>query len=180
MSEFDTDVLIIGAGPAGLALAIALARYGVKFRIIDKNAERSAKSKALAVHSRTLEVFEDLELIDRFLQESIRIEGVNIFAEKTQIARLTFDGLDSPYPFTVSLSQSKTEQLLEEKLSEFGLFVERSSELLTISNESECVVSRIKQEGGKEALVRSRWAVGCDGAHSAVRHALNLSFSGSQ
>ncbi len=174
----DIDVLIVGAGPTGLTLACELARHGVSFRIIDKEDHASDKSKALAVHSRTLEVFEDMGIVERFLTFGLKLRGINIFADSKQIAHMTFDELDGPYGFALTLPQSDTERILMERLGELGAQVERSIDLVDVRQQKDSVENRVRKAGGQEEIINSRYTVGSDGAHSTVRKALNLEFSG--
>src|SRR5690349_8354985 len=117
MANHDVEVLIVGAGPTGLTLACELARHGVSFRIIDKLSVGSNKSKALAVHSRSLEMLEDMGIVDRFITFGLPLHGVNIFADSKQIAKLSLDELDSYYSYTLSIPQSDTERILMERLA---------------------------------------------------------------
>src|SRR5271165_1825350 len=122
-------VLVVGAGPVGMTLASELARYGVPVRIIDKAAERTDKSKALVVWSRTL------ELLDRgggsapFIGAGFKAEAVNIIAGEKVIGRVSMEDVRTPYPYALMLPQSETERLLEEQLGGLGVAVERRVEL---------------------------------------------------
>lgn len=178
--ETKVDVLIVGAGPTGLTLACELARHGVSFRLIDKAPVASDKSKALAVHARSLEVFEDMGIVEKFLTYGLKIRGINIFAERNQIAHMTLDELDSFYSFTISLPQSDTERILMERLAELGFAVERALELVELKQDSNSVECKLRSTEGDEETIKTRWVVGCDGAHSVVRKQLNLQFSGSK
>lgn len=152
------DVLVVGAGPSGLFMAAELVRHGLSVRVIEKNAERSIHSKALAIQPRTLEIFAHLGIVDRFLAEGLRVQAMNPTASGRPLGRLSFTGLDTPYPFVLSLEQSKTERILEEYLLSLGVRVERGVEL--------------------RAFDETPWVVGCDGSHSTVRKLAGLSFKG--
>lgn len=180
MTNYDVDVLVVGAGPTGLTLACELARHGVSFRIIDKLSVGSNKSKALAVHSRSLEMLEDMDIVERFLTFGLKLHGVNIFADHKQIAKLTFDELDSFYSFALSLPQSDTERILMERLAELDHAVERSRDLVALKQDADAVESTITDDNGKTETLRTRWVVGADGAHSSVRKLLNMEFVGSK
>jgi 2-polyprenyl-6-methoxyphenol hydroxylase-like FAD-dependent oxidoreductase len=180
MSEQNVDVLIVGAGPTGLTLACELARHGVSFRIIDKTAVASDKSKALAIHARSLEVLEDMGIVDKFLTFGLKLKAVNVFADNKQIAHLALDELDSFYSFTLSLPQSDTERILMERLAELGHSVERSMEVVALTQSNDTVECKVKTASGSEELIRTRWTVGCDGAHSVVRKQLKLDFTGTK
>ena len=127
-------VLIIGAGPVGMTMASELTRYGVAIRIVDKAAERTDKSKALVLWSRTL------ELLDRgggtsapFIEAGFKAEAVNFVAGSKVIGRVTMESVQSPYPYGLMLPQSDTERLLEQLLGAQGITVERRVELITFT-----------------------------------------------
>jgi 2-polyprenyl-6-methoxyphenol hydroxylase-like FAD-dependent oxidoreductase len=178
MDKHDVDVLIVGAGPTGLTLACELARHWVSFRIIEKDAEPSRKSKALAVHSRSLEVFEDMGIVDRFLAIGLKLKGINVYADNKQIAHLTLDELDSYYSFALTLAQSETERLLSERLNELGGLIERCRELTAIAQQKNGVKATVSSEDGSFETINCRYLVGCDGAHSMVRKKLGVEFEG--
>ncbi len=148
------DVLVVGAGPTGLFMAAEAARHGLSVRIIDQAISRSVYSKAIAIQPRTLEIFRHLGIVDRFLDQGVRVRALN------GLTRISFDELDTDYPFVLSLEQSKTEAILEEYLGSLGVRVERGVQLKTLEQ------------------FPAKWVVGCDGSHSAVRKLLGLSFEG--
>ena len=176
----STDVLIVGAGPTGLTAAIQLARYGIPIRIIDKEPQRSDKSRALAVHARTLEIFARLGLADQLIARGTRALHGNMNVNGRFIATMNFSdiGIDeTPYPFILIVSQADTEQVLEAELSRLGVAVERPLTLTEFSQGDQGVSAQIEGDAGTE-LVRARYLVGADGAHSTVRHGCNLAFEG--
>jgi len=176
----DLDVLVVGGGPTGLTMAIQLARQGVNFRVIDKYKEPSDKSKALGVHSRTLEILDDFGVIDEFLASGVEVNIINVFADGKRIAHLTLDELDSPFPFALCLPQSRTEELLRKLLGSFGKSVEHSLELVEMEQLSDRVIATIIDADGNRQEISCRYLVGCDGSHSKVRHLLGLDFEGEQ
>ncbi len=171
-------VLVVGAGPVGMTMASELARYGVSVRIIDKASQRTDKSKALVIWSRTL------ELLDRgggsapFIDAGFKTKAVNFIAGNKAIGRVSMEGVRSPYPFGLMLPQSETERLLEERLHDLGVAVERPVELTSFETREEGVRAALRHADGREEVVTTDWLVGCDGAHSAVRHGLGATFSG--
>lgn len=173
-----TEVLVAGAGPVGLTMAAELARYGVSVRIIDKAAQRSDKSKAMVVWSRTLELLDRAGCVPDFLAAGTRVTTASIIAGPKTIGKIDLGSVLSPYPFALMLPQSDTERLLEAHLNALGVFVERSTELTSFSDTDGTVVSKIRKAGGPEQELQSAWLVGCDGAHSAVRHGLRMVFVG--
>lgn len=124
-----TDVLIVGAGPTGLILATELARRGVSCRIIEKRLERSTRSKALAVHARTLELLDLLGLADEFVRRGYTSPGFSLRANARRPLRANLHGLDSAFPFVLILPQAETEALLEAHLNNLGVQVGRGTEL---------------------------------------------------
>jgi 2-polyprenyl-6-methoxyphenol hydroxylase-like FAD-dependent oxidoreductase len=171
-------VLIVGGGPVGMTMASELARYGVAIRIIDQAAERTDKSKALVLWSRTL------ELLDRgggsapFIEAGFKAEAVNLVAGDKVIGRVAMDSVESPYPYGLMLPQSDTERLLEQRLGEQGVAVERRIELVTFTQRDDGVEALLQHADGRKETVSARWLIGCDGAHSAVRHTLGAPFTG--
>lgn len=174
-----SPVLIVGAGPTGLTLANALLKQGVPFRIIDKLAAPAAVSKALAVWSGSLEAFGALGLAERFIADWMRMETLRIGDGPHALAAMPIaEGVDSPFPFTLILPQSRTEAILAERLAENCIQVERGVELLGFTEAGPVVEARLKHADGHEEEVACSFLVGCDGARSAVRHGLDIPFEG--
>ncbi len=174
----DATVLIVGAGPVGLAMACELTRYGIPVRIIEKEAVANDKSKALGIHARTMEVFENMGVVDKFLERGQKLHGANLFYERKRVLHLSFDELDTPYPFVLSLPQFETERLLSEHLRSAGIEVERSTQLLGFWQDADSVTCTLVHADGHEESVDFLWVIGCDGSHSTVRHRLDLPFEG--
>ena len=176
----NTPVLIVGAGPVGLTLACELTRYQVPVRIVDKAPQRTDKSKALVLWSRTL------ELLDRgdqgsapFVEAGFKVVGVNIVtADGAVVGHVKMDSVASPYPYALMLPQSDTERLLEERLQRLGVSVERSTEAIALAIGADGVQATLRRVDGREETVQADWLAGCDGAHSIVRHTLAAPFSG--
>lgn len=171
------DVLVVGAGPVGLTMAAELARHGLSCRIVDKSPAPSDKSKALVVWSRSLEMLEDMGAVAPFLEAGMAVHGASIYAGTRRLVHLTFE-IDSPYDYGLMLPQCETERLLAAHLERFDLRVERAVELVALAPEADAVRAVLRPAGGREEESRFAWAVGCDGAHSAVRHQLAAEFSG--
>jgi 2-polyprenyl-6-methoxyphenol hydroxylase-like FAD-dependent oxidoreductase len=183
MSQIPTgresqSVLIVGAGPVGLTLAIELARYGVPFSIVDRAPQRGAKSKALAIWSRTLELFDRAACADLLIAGGNPAAAANIFADGHKVARVTFDGVDSPHPYVLMIPQSDTERLLESHLESLGQSVRRGVEVTAFEDTTNGVRVSLHSADGQAETRSFGWLVGCDGAHSFVRHKLGLSFEG--
>ncbi len=176
------DILIVGAGPTGLTLANDLLRRKVSFRIIDKAASATTISKAIVVHARNLEMFENLKMVEPFLKAGLALRGSNIFADGKRIVHLSLDEIDSHFKFALTIPQDKTEQLLADRLTAAGMAIERSKELISFVEESEGIAASVAgtaSDGSiRTEIIKAKYLVGCDGAHSAVRHTLDLRFTG--
>lgn len=173
------DVLIVGAGPVGLTMAASLDAQGVKCRIIDKAPSASDKSKALVVWSRTLELLDKLGLAETFVATGMKINGASMYHEGKRVVHIQLTGADSPFGFPLMIPQNETERLLTEYLARRGVNIERRVELVDFGVQAEKVVCQLRHADGSEETCEVPWVIGCDGAHSTVRHALGLEFSGS-
>ncbi|MDB5721610.1 MAG: monooxygenase [Alphaproteobacteria bacterium] len=173
-----TQVLIVGAGPVGLTMAAELARYGVSVRIVDKAPQRTDKSKALVLWSRTLELLERGPGSARFIAAGFKAQAVNFIAGDKLIGRVDMGAVDTPFPFGLMIPQADTERLLEEYLAELGVTVERGVEVTDFSCELDGVTATLLQSDGSDDLVSAEWLIGCDGAHSLVRHTVGAPFTG--
>jgi 2-polyprenyl-6-methoxyphenol hydroxylase-like FAD-dependent oxidoreductase len=176
----NASTLIVGAGPVGLTLACELTRYRVPVRIVDKAPQRTDKSKAIVLWSRTLEL---LDRGDRgstpFVEAGFKVGGVNIVAaDGNVIGHVSMNSVASPYRYALMLPQSDTERLLEERLQRLGVSVERGTEVAALTIEADSVEATLRRADGGEETVHADWLAGCDGAHSIVRHALAVPFSG--
>jgi 2-polyprenyl-6-methoxyphenol hydroxylase-like FAD-dependent oxidoreductase len=174
-----STVLIAGAGPVGLTLANELVRHGVSVRIVDKAAARTDKSKALVLWSRSLELFDDAGYVEQFLPAGFPAHGAQISTGKEIVARVSLDSVDSRFPYALMIPQSETERILEERLAVHRLTVERSVELTAFTDKGTSVEATLKKADGATETLEADWLVGCDGAHSSVRHGLNFAFEGS-
>ena len=158
-----TSVLIVGAGPVGMTLASELARYGVSVRIVDKAAARTDKSKALVVWSRTLELLDRGGGAAAFIKAGFKALAVNIVAGSKLVGRVDMESIKSPYPFGLMLPQSETERLLEERLRDLGVAVERQVELASFKTGTDGVEAVLRHADGREEAVSTDWLLGCDG-----------------
>jgi 2-polyprenyl-6-methoxyphenol hydroxylase-like FAD-dependent oxidoreductase len=177
----ETDVLIVGAGPTGLVLALSLARQGAKVRVVDRAEGPGTTSRALAVQARTLELYRQLGLTDEIVADGLNTPAVNLWVRGARAARISLgemgEGL-TPYPFLHIFPQDRHERLLEERLEAAGVRVERRTEVTTVDDHGDRIVARLADAGGAERTTESRWIAGCDGARSVVRHAIGASFQG--
>jgi 2-polyprenyl-6-methoxyphenol hydroxylase-like FAD-dependent oxidoreductase len=173
----SVDVLIVGAGPVGLFLANECARRGMTFRIVEMKSSQSEHSKALAVFPRTLEIFDMAGVVDGFLEKANRVNWVSMITHDRSLGRLHFEAKETPYPFVAMVPQDVTERLLAEELTKRDGAVEYDTKFVAAEQRDKDVLVTIER-GGETSKVTAAYVVGCDGAHSAVRHALNLTFEG--
>jgi 2-polyprenyl-6-methoxyphenol hydroxylase-like FAD-dependent oxidoreductase len=166
-------VLICGAGPTGLSLALELARFGVAFRIIDKASHSAEHSPALGVQARTLELLEAADITDRLLAVTQRVTNVQVAAGSRPLIDVGFRELPSAYPFLAVIAQSDTERIMCGALETQGITVERGVTLTALAPYAGGVDVDLAGPGGTER-VRARFVAGCDGAHSTVRRELDL------
>jgi 2-polyprenyl-6-methoxyphenol hydroxylase-like FAD-dependent oxidoreductase len=157
----DDDVLVIGAGPTGLVLALWLTKLGVRVRILDKTAGPGTTSRALAVQARTLELYRQLDLADAVLARGHRVPAVNLWVRGKRAARLGFEVIGAgltPYSFMEIFPQDEHERLLIERLAACGVQVERRSELLGFREETDRVCARVRTAQGDEVQLSARIA----------------------
>jgi len=177
----QSDVLVVGAGPTGLALALWLAKLSVKVRIIDKTGGPGTTSRALAVQARTLELYRQLDLTDAVIAKGHQVPAVNLWVRGEAVARLAFErvGADlTPYPFLHIFPQDQHERLLVERLQALGVAVERQTELTGFTDGKDGVTARLRGPDGREVDAAARFIAGCDGARSIVRETIGTGFPG--
>jgi 2-polyprenyl-6-methoxyphenol hydroxylase-like FAD-dependent oxidoreductase len=182
MTNDATDVLICGAGAAGLALAIDLARRGIRFRLIEKEHEPFRGSRGKGIQPRTQEIFEDLGILDRIValggvyppQRSYRTDGSYV---DSNVMELRGSTPAEPYHIPLMIPQFLTERVMRERLAELGHTVEFGCELIRFEQDSDGVHARLISKRGEEC-VRARYLIGADGGRSLVRRALGIGFPG--
>ena len=179
----DPCILIAGAGPSGLLLAIALRRMGVASRLIDANAGPTDEARATVLRPRTLEILGQLGLFEVFRAAGVDMHGARIYEGGDRLVmESATDAVESPHPFNLSLPQSATERLLVAELARLGQTVERNTELMSATQDQEGVTAVLRHadrdDGTAEETVTCAWLVGADGAHSVARHALGLELEG--
>jgi 2-polyprenyl-6-methoxyphenol hydroxylase-like FAD-dependent oxidoreductase len=176
-----SDVLIVGAGPTGLVLALWLTKLGVSVRLIDKTAEPGTTSRALAVQARTIELYRQVNLSDAVIAEGHKVPAVNLWVKGEPAARIPFETVGSdltPYPFLEIFPQDQHERLLIDRLDTLGVPVERRTELVGFSDKATHVVARLRGQDGQEEEVAAHYIAGCDGARSVVRNIVGTGFPG--
>lgn len=170
----ETDAVVIGAGPAGLALGIELLRHGARVRILERHIRRSQASRAVVIHARTLEIFQDLGVLDAVLERGQRIGHMSILAEGKPIYEADFSGMRTLFPFCIDLPQGETETILERRLNELGGTIEYGCEVTGIANQPGYVEIEYRSGSGEKQRLVSAYAIGCDGAKSFVRERLRF------
>jgi len=177
----DTDVLIVGAGPTGLVLALWLTRLGVRVRIVDKTAEPGTTSRALAVQARTLEFYSQVGLADAVVERGRKTIAANLWVAGKRVAHAVLGEMGSglsPFPYALIFPQDEHECLLIERLSQAGVQVERRTELIKFEEAAGRVIAYLKRPDGEQETCEAAYIAGCDGAHSIVREALQIGFPG--
>ena len=156
----DPHVLVVGAGPTGLALALWLTHQGVRVRIVDKTPEPSTTSRALGVHARTLELYRQIDLADATVAGGVRAAGINFWVKGRRVAHAAVGDMGqglSPFPFVLIYPQDEHERLLIGRLSAAGITVERQTELIGFDQDSDGVRATLRRaDGGEEALRHER------------------------
>ncbi|MFE1791049.1 FAD-dependent monooxygenase [Streptomyces sp. NPDC059525] len=177
MNGGAVDVLVAGAGPVGLTAAVELRRRGVSCRIVDRLPARLPYAKAVGIQPRTLELWDRMGLVADALDTAVPLRGqlVYVDGEEREPLRLALPP-EVPYGFA-ALPQYETERILEAFLARFDTSIERDTELVSFAQDDGGVSVLLTGRAGEEEL-RTRYLVGCDGAHSTVRKGLGLTFEG--
>lgn len=170
----DADVLVVGAGPTGLALAAALAQEGVSTMVLDRQTAGANTSRAAVVHARTLEVLERLEVAQTLVQRGLQAQRFTIRDRDRVLINIGFERLPTKYPYALMVSQAVTEQVLLERLMALGGRVMRPCTLVDFQQDDDGVTARL--DDGR--ALRARYIVGADGGHSTVRECAGIAFSG--
>ncbi len=177
----NPEVLIAGAGPTGLVLAVWLTRLGVRVRIVDKLAAPETTSRAIGVQARTLEFYRQIGFADTLIAHGRKAPGTNLWISGRNAAHLCFHDMGgeiSPFPYALVISQDEHEYLLIDHLAKLGVEVGRRTELVEFEEAGEQVRARLKQPDGTVEQCEAVWLVGCDGARSTVRESLKIEFPG--
>ena len=180
-STRPAQVLIVGAGPTGLVLALWLTRLGVNVRIVDKTPAPSTTSRALAVQARTLEFYRQIGIADAVHSRGREVPAVNFWVSGRAVARAMLGKIGkgiSPYPYAFIFPQDEHERLLIDRLAAEGISVERNTELLGFEERGDRIVAQLAHADGHRVSCEAAFVAGCDGARSRVREVLSIGFSG--
>src|SRR3984893_1759963 len=157
-STADPEVLIVGAGPTGLVLALWLVRLGVRVRGIDKSAEPGTTSRALAVQARTLEFYGQIGIAQEVVERGRRIGAANLWVAGQKVARAVFGDMGvgiSPYPYALVFPQDEHERLLIDRLADLGVRVQRGTELVHFEDSGGRMLARLRSSDGVLELCES-------------------------
>lgn len=179
----NTDVLIIGAGPTGLMAANQLQRFNIDFLIVDQKSGTTDQSRALAVTARSMELYQQLRLSDKVLEQASLINGFNIYSEgerKTDVTLNDFGkGFSDFSHFMNTFEQSKNEKILYENLIAFGKNVIWNNEFVSLQENAQGIIAMIRNIQTLETqTVHAKYIIGCDGGRSPVRHSCDFTFEG--
>ena len=173
----NDDIIVVGAGPVGLTMALELARHGCRCRIVDRLAAPSGYCKAIGVTPRTLEVWDDMGIAARMIDNGLWITGLRTIMAGGPAHDTVADLSALPYA-NLGLPQYATEALLGDELAKAGILVERGVALAGIEQRADGVDVELERADGSKERAACRFVVGCDGAHSAVRHLTGIGFPG--
>jgi 2-polyprenyl-6-methoxyphenol hydroxylase-like FAD-dependent oxidoreductase len=178
MDTTDCDVLVVGAGPTGLTLAIQLLNRGVRTRLIDQDPGLPKLSRAIGIQARTLETLDIMGLADRLLDIGHRTHKTSVYVGGRRRVGIDMTYADTEYPFVLHLPQHRTEEVLRARLGELGGKVESGVELVGFVQDGDSVTATLRDSEGREEHVTTAYLAGCDGSHSRVRHILGVAFEG--
>lgn len=170
----QVEVLVAGAGPTGLVAAIQLRRFGVEVEVLDRATAPATTSRALGCHARTMEVLEDIGVVEEVLRFARPLRGASYYRGARRIARMRWEPPDAPFPYPYMIPQCELEEILRRRLRDLGVEVRWGREVTAAKEEGEGVT--VSASEGIER--RTGWLLGCDGAHSRVREAAGIRFSG--
>ena len=181
----EADVLVIGAGPAGLFAALELARHGVRARVVEREPQPHQQTRATALQPATLEILQQAGCLDRVLGASVHVGFARVFdADLRCLSELAFSGLASsgvrcPWEFQCSLPQWRTEQILTERLTELGGAVDRGISVVSLTERDDSVLAGLQEADGTRHRVEAAWVIGAGGAHSLTRASMDEHLAGS-
>jgi 2-polyprenyl-6-methoxyphenol hydroxylase-like FAD-dependent oxidoreductase len=171
---FDVDVIVVGAGPAGLLLAGDLAQAGVSCAVFERRSGRSGLTRAFTVYARTLEELDARGMAGELVASGTPVAELRLFGS----AAIDLSGLPSRFPYLLVIPQHETERVLEERARRVGADIRHGREVTGLTQHPDGVEVTVRQDGNPGQVVRAGWVVGADGMHSTVRQALGMPFPG--
>jgi 2-polyprenyl-6-methoxyphenol hydroxylase-like FAD-dependent oxidoreductase len=180
MAMAQTPVLIVGAGPTGLVLALSLLRQGITPRLVDRRSGPGQASRAMVVHARTLEFYAQLGIADAVIAAGIKATRIHLREHAREVATVSFTEMGtglSPYPYVLCFPQDDHERLLVEQVEAAGLHIEWNTELTGFTQDASGVQANLTAPEGRSTC-NTAYLCGCDGAHSVVRHGIGVEFGG--
>jgi 2-polyprenyl-6-methoxyphenol hydroxylase-like FAD-dependent oxidoreductase len=175
----NPTVVIVGAGPVGLIAACELARLGVGVRIIDKLAEPTTESRAIAIHARSCDMLDRMGVLDDLIATGVKSTGMIMFAGGKKMLRAPLEAVDSAFAYTLITAQTETERVLTEHLSALGVTVDRGVALTGLTQDDDAVHLVLQHADGTTEQADTSWVIGTDGGHSSVRHLVGTKLQGS-
>jgi 2-polyprenyl-6-methoxyphenol hydroxylase-like FAD-dependent oxidoreductase len=175
----NPDVLVVGAGPVGLVAASELARRGVRVRVIDKLTQPTDQSRAIAVHARSLDMYDRMGIVDEMLSTGIKAFAMQMHAGPKELFRVPLADVDSAFPFTLTTAQTETERVLGRHLESLGITVERGIELVALNQDGDAARVTLRRQDGSTEQFSASWVIGADGGHSTVRKMVGTKLAGS-
>jgi 2-polyprenyl-6-methoxyphenol hydroxylase-like FAD-dependent oxidoreductase len=172
------DIVIVGAGPTGMALAAELRRLGTAALVLDQLPGGQNTSRATVAHARTLEVLEPLELSQDLIHRGLTIQTARLREGEKVLATIGFEDLPTAYPFMLVCTQDQTEAALMARLHALGASVTRPVKVTALQPDADGVDITYTAAGVLVQNLRARWVIGCDGLHSVVREQAGISFEG--
>jgi 2-polyprenyl-6-methoxyphenol hydroxylase-like FAD-dependent oxidoreductase len=179
--EQATDVLVAGAGPTGLLIAVELRRRGQHVVVVDRAQGPSPYCRALAIQMRTLEVFEQVGVLRQAIDAGLVLRAANFYRDGRKVHRFEIDPAPRsgwPFPFVLSLEQNETERILRERLEQLGGTVAWRTGLVALRPDAGGVTATLGDDAGRTRQLTARYLVGCDGADSTTRTLLGIPFQG--
>src|SRR5687767_3920240 len=180
MNAIETDVLIIGAGPTGLMAANQLKRFRVDFIVIDSKSEPTEQSRAIAVTARSLEIYEQMGIVDEVVANGQRIDSFHFFTDGKERGKLEIGDIGegySDYKYMLAYEQSKNEELLFRNLGEHQKDVKWETTFIELISNDESI-NILAEHEQEQYQLKAKYLIACDGASSLVRHQLEMPFKG--
>jgi 2-polyprenyl-6-methoxyphenol hydroxylase-like FAD-dependent oxidoreductase len=179
MTPVDTEVLVVGAGPTGLALATTLQQAGIAPVLVDRLTSGQNTSRAAVIHAHTLDVLERIGVSGRLVRDGLALSRFSIRDRDELLVRLRFDQLPSPFSCLLMLPQARTEEILRDALVAAGGEVRWGCSVESLVGTPQGVEAVLATPAGRQA-VRARFVVGADGMHSLVRQTAGIGFAGAR